>query len=75
VDGYSAIAPKASGNGEYNFIKYVRCHHHTRYEATMCRAQILASQPSAIAIQSDFEITNCVRKTHWEGASNKTSIR
>jgi hypothetical protein len=23
----------------------------------------------------DFEITNCVRKTHWEGASNKKSIR
>jgi hypothetical protein len=22
---------KASGNGEYNLIKYVRCHHHTRY--------------------------------------------
>ena len=22
-----------------------------------------------------FEITNCVRKTHWEGASNKKSIR
>jgi hypothetical protein len=38
-------ARKASGNGEYNLIKYVRCHHHTRYEATMCPAQILASQP------------------------------
>ena len=37
---------KASGNGEYNLIKYVRCHHHTRYEATMCPAQILTSQPS-----------------------------
>ena len=24
---------KASGNGEYNLIKYVGCHHHTRYEA------------------------------------------
>jgi hypothetical protein len=44
VNGYSAIAPKrvtknrlqkqrkASGNGEYNLIKYVRCHHHTRCE-------------------------------------------
>jgi hypothetical protein len=33
---------KASGNGEiYNLIKYVRCDHHTRYEATMCLAQIL----------------------------------
>jgi hypothetical protein len=34
------------GNGGYNLIKYVRCHHHTRYEATMCPAQILTSQPS-----------------------------
>ena len=32
VDGYTAIVP--------------RCHHHTRYEATMCPAQILTSQPS-----------------------------
>jgi hypothetical protein len=37
---------KASGNGEYNLIKYVGCHHHIRYEATMCPALILASQPS-----------------------------
>ena len=40
---------KASGNGEiYNLIKYVRCDHHTRYEATMCPAQILASEPTNI---------------------------
>jgi hypothetical protein len=37
---------KASGNGEYNLVKFVRCHRHTRYEATMCPAQILTSQPS-----------------------------
>jgi hypothetical protein len=83
VNGYSAIAPKrvtkkqlqkqrkASGNGAYNLIKYVRCHHHTRCEATMCPVQILTSQPS----NTDFEITNCVRNTYWEGASNKKSIR
>jgi cupin superfamily acireductone dioxygenase involved in methionine salvage len=35
-------ARKASGNGEYTLIKYFRCHYHTRYEATMCLAQILA---------------------------------
>jgi hypothetical protein len=41
---------KASGNGEiYNLKKYVRsCDHHTRYEATMCPAQILASEPTNI---------------------------
>jgi hypothetical protein len=37
----------------------------------MCPIPILTSQPS----NTDFEITNCVRKTHWEGASNKKSIR
>jgi hypothetical protein len=37
---------KESGNGEYNLIKYVRDHHHTRYEATMRSAHILASHPS-----------------------------
>jgi hypothetical protein len=37
---------KANGNGEYNLVKFVRCHRHTRYEATMCPAQILTSQPS-----------------------------
>jgi hypothetical protein len=53
MDEYSAIAPKelkqrkASGNGEYNLIKYVRCHHHTWYEATTCPAQILASNNHA----------------------------
>jgi hypothetical protein len=47
-------ARKASGNGEYTLIKYFRCHHHTRYEATMCPAQILASQPS-----KRFKNTNC----------------
>jgi hypothetical protein len=66
---------KTSGNGEYNLVKFVRCHRHTRYEATMCPAQILASQPSNILKIQYFEITNCVRKTHWEGASNKKSIR
>jgi hypothetical protein len=25
-------------NGEYNLIKYARCHRHTRCEATMCPA-------------------------------------
>ena len=59
------------GNGEYNLIKYVRCLHHTRCEATMCPVQILTFQPS----NTDFEITNCVRKTHRKGASNKKSIR
>jgi hypothetical protein len=54
------------GNGEYNLIKYVRCLHHTR-----CPVQILTFQPS----NTDFEITNCVRKTHRKGASNKKSIR
>ena len=34
---------KASGNGEYNLIKYVRCHHHN--VSTMCPAQILTTQP------------------------------
>jgi hypothetical protein len=69
MDGCSAIAPKelqkqrkACGNGEYNLIKYVRCHHHTRYEATTYPAQILESQPS----NTIFEIVNCARKTHWE---------
>ena len=37
---------KANGNGQFNLLKYVRCHYHTRYEATMCPAQILTSQPS-----------------------------
>ena len=38
---------KSSGNGEYNLlIKYVKCHQHTRYEATMCSPQILTSQKS-----------------------------
>ena len=27
---------KASGNGEYNIIKYVRYHHHTRYMKAQC---------------------------------------
>lgn len=47
-------ARKASGNGEYTLIKYFRCHHHTRYEATMCPAQILSSKPS-----KRFKNTNC----------------
>jgi hypothetical protein len=64
---------KASGNGECNLIKYVRCHHHTRYEATMCSAQILTSQPSN-TILILRAIQSCVRKTHWEGAFNKKSI-
>jgi hypothetical protein len=39
MDGYYEIAPKvlqkqikASGNGEYNLIKYVRCHHHAHQD-------------------------------------------
>jgi hypothetical protein len=66
---------KASGNGEYNLIKYIRRHHHTRYEATMCPARILASQPSNTILNILKSPCNCVRKTHWEGASNKKSIR
>jgi hypothetical protein len=45
---------KACGNAEYTLIKYFRCHHNTRHEATMCPAQVLASQPS-----KRFKNTNC----------------
>jgi hypothetical protein len=47
-------ARKGSRNGEYTLMKCFRCHNHTRYEATMFPAQILASQP-----RKRFKNTNC----------------
>ena len=73
MDGYSAIAPKelqkqrkASGNGEYNLIKYVRCHHHTRYMKPQCVLLRYWYLNQAIQIIQYFEFANCARKAHWE---------
>ena len=45
---------EASEKGEYILTKYYRCHHNTRYEPTMCPAEILASKPA-----KRFKNTNC----------------
>jgi hypothetical protein len=66
---------KASGNGEYNLIKYVGCHHHTRCEATMCPAQILTSQPSNTILNILKSPLLRAHEDTWEGASNKKSTR
>jgi hypothetical protein len=66
-------ARKASGKGEYNWIKYVRCHHHTRYEATMCPAHIWHLNQAILSILKSIPIA---RATHTgKRRSNKKSIR
>ena len=39
---------QARGKGGYILTKYYRCHHNTRYEATMCLAEILASKSQTL---------------------------
>jgi hypothetical protein len=82
MDGYSEIAPKelqkqvkASGNGEYNLIKCVRCHHHAhqdmKQQCVLLRFWHLNSQPnSTIFWNRQLRAQDTLRS-----ASNKKSIR